>query len=345
MINFFKKSFSKKEYCSNHICILDPSISTTNIGDEIIVDACKEILTEIFPNQQLISIPTQDVIGKLSKKILKSSKANIIMGTNILSSRLLNYRQLRWNIKDLFGEYELITMGVGWWQYEDNIDFISQYIYKRLLNEKSLLSTRDNYTKKKLTDIGFANIVNTSCPTMWKIPINKNIKEKDYFEKCLLTLTDYNRDPINDSLILKKAFNLAKEVTFFPQAPTDLSYLRYLIKFNSLSIPKILKPSKEVLKNFYKKGQCCFLGTRLHSGLLAAKFMIPCLIIAIDNRVKEIFDDCELDYLIRDHENFCLNLDYKYPRILNPKLNFDLIRSWKSSLKGYVENDIKNKKI
>ena len=134
MKNIIKeKSIIKNTYLSNHICLLNPSISTSNIGDDIIVESCTKVLAEMFPDNQLISIPTQDVIGKQSRNLLKNSKANIILGTNILSSNLLKYRQLRWKFIDLIRKYSLITMGVGWWQYQDNVDLPSRIIYRRLI--------------------------------------------------------------------------------------------------------------------------------------------------------------------------------------------------------------------
>ena len=333
-----KKISSNNKYIPNHICLLDPSIASTNIGDDIIVDSCKEILVEIFPETQLISIPTQDVIGRISRRLLKTSKANIILGTNVFSSKLFFYRQLRWNIKDLISKYSLITMGIGWWQYQDEIDFPSRYIYRRLLNRKCLLSTRDNYSKRMLEKIGFSNIVNTSCPTMWSIPLGKEIHKNNFFNKGLLTFTDYSRDIKKDLEILKKAFSISKELFFFPQAPTDLSYLKELINLTELPLPKLINASSDSLKNFYEGGDCCYIGTRLHAGLLAARYNIPCLIIAIDNRVKEIFDDCKLDYIERKDYKFTFKLRKKFPEILLPTLDNDSINKWKLELKKYVSS-------
>lgn len=339
MKNIFIKTPNKKNYfASNHICLLDPSISSTNIGDDIIVDSCKKVLAEIFPDYQLISIPTQDVIGEMSRNLLKNSKANIILGTNILSSNLLKYRQLRWKIKDLISKYSLITMGVGWWQYQKKIDLPSRIIYRRLLNRHSLLSTRDNYSKNMLERIGFSNVINTGCPSMWDIPLNIKYYPNSFFEKCVLTFTDYNKSFKEDLVILKKAYSISKEVFFFPQSPTDLSYLKLLVKSTELPLPKIINATNLSLKKFYEQENCCFIGTRLHAGLLAARFKIPCIIIAIDNRVKEIFDDCKLDYIERTDKNFIVKIKNKFPKLLKPSLNFDSINNWKQNIYQSVIN-------
>ena len=341
MKNIIKeKSIIKNTYLSNHICLLNPSISTSNIGDDIIVESCTKVLAEMFPDNQLISIPTQDVIGKQSRNLLKNSKANIILGTNILSSNLLKYRQLRWKFIDLIRKYSLITMGVGWWQYQDNVDLPSRIIYRRLLNKSCLLSTRDNYTKKMLEAIGFSNVINTGCPTMWDIPRNINYTPKNYFEKSVLTFTDYNKSFKEDISILRKAYSISKEVFFFPQAPTDLSYLKSLVNSTDLPLPKIINATTFSLKKFFEDENCCYVGTRLHAGLFAARFKIPCLIIAIDNRVKEIFDDCKLDYLVRKDKNFINEIENKFPKVLKPNLDFDAINNWKHNIYQYVNKRV-----
>ena len=194
-----------KMFKSSHICMLDPSISTLNIGDEIIVSSAKKLLFDLFPSHQIISIPSQDIIGDFSRRLLRTSSLNIVAGTNLLSADLFHYRQLRWNFIDYLRNYNLVLFGVGWWQYQKRTTRFSKVLYRSLLSSSIFHSVRDSYTEKMLSSAGFSNCLNTSCLTMWDLPVPRfNEPHQSSYKYCVVTLTDYNRDRTNDLIIINK---------------------------------------------------------------------------------------------------------------------------------------------
>ena len=82
--------------------------------------------------------------------------------------------------------------------------YCDDIFYRSILNPIMLHSVRDSYTEKMLKQAGVENVINTGCPTMWRLTqafckaIPKT-KEKD----VITTITDYRRDIEHDNLMLK----------------------------------------------------------------------------------------------------------------------------------------------
>ena len=232
-------------------------------------------------------------------------------------------------------------MGVGWWQYQKSPDIVTSLIYKRLLSSNSFHSTRDEYTKNMLQQIGFTKVLNTGCPTMWNIPRIHEKKISLKFKNSVITFTDYCRDIQKDIQILIKAKTISENIFFFPQAPTDLSYLYEINKKVNCKNLFILDSSIESLLDVFKEGNSCYIGTRLHAGIYAAKNKIPCLILSIDNRVKEMFSDLGIPFLERSSNCFKEKLKAARPFYLNPNFNIKDIDLWKKKLRKEVDLKLK----
>jgi hypothetical protein len=82
------------------ILIYEPTILSENIGDFIIMDAVKEHLYNIFPNDMFFSAITQDKMPKRTYTLNELCDYSFIGGTNILSSHMRKQRP--WTIKDTF---------------------------------------------------------------------------------------------------------------------------------------------------------------------------------------------------------------------------------------------------
>lgn len=315
-----------------HITLLDPSIATENIGDHIIIDSILKELLGIFKTQQIVHVPTQDIVGSISKKIIKNSTHRIIGGTNLLSSHMLKFRQWKIGLKDLLDMKDITLMGVGWWQYQNNPDLYTKFILKNVLSKDKLHSVRDNYTKEKLVSIGINNVINTNCPTMWgltpehceKIPTQKG-------ENVVFTLTDYKPNPENDMELINILEKNYEKIFFWPQGSRDLLYIKKVINQKSKIeiIPSTLTAFNELLIN---NSSMDFIGTRLHGGIRALQNERRSLILAVDNRAKEISKDTNLPVIERaDHEGIQLWIHKKEPTSL--KINFDAITEWRKQWK------------
>lgn len=320
------------------ILYLNPAISSLNIGDKIIEDGCKTYLNDIFPNDFIVEFSTHLPLNNFYFNFLGNIDYKFVLGSNLLSPKL-NQRFRQWDINILnVNELKpLILMGVGWQQYSKKITLYTKYIYKKILSNQYVHSVRDEYTKEILNKIGINNVLNTGCPTMWKftpefckkIPCKKG---KD----VVFTLTDYNKNEVLDANlidVLKKNYN---EVYFWPQGIGDYEYFKNTFADNSIKVINCnLEDYDKLLK---EKNDLDFVGTRLHGGIRAMQFLHRSIIIAIDNRAKEIHRDYNIPIIERINIS---NLEKIINSEFETKINIpiDNINKWLSQFKEIKSNE------
>ena len=77
-----------------------------------------------------------------------------------------------------------------------------------------------------LNKIGIKNVVNTACPTMWRLNEEHcSSIPKEKADRVITTLTNYNRDLDNDKILLDMLLENYKEVYIWIQAIEDYEYL------------------------------------------------------------------------------------------------------------------------
>ena len=275
------------------IAVLNPSILSLNIGDDIIIDSIYTELYEMFKETFFIDIPTQEMIFRNSYRILNNSTYAFVAGTNLLSSNMFIRKQWKLTPFDLFLLKNLILLGTGWRNYEKSTNFYAKLIYKKVLHKTLMHSVRDNYTKQRLAEIGIDNVINTACPTMWKltpehiakIPVKKS-------NTVVFTLTDYRTDPQNDEFLITALLENYDKVYFFMQQIGDYHYINRL----NTDIKKIhfLNPTLKDYDHFLNTNDVDYIGTRLHGGIRALQKYKRTIIIGVDNRALEISKDTNL---------------------------------------------------
>ncbi len=201
----------------------------------------------------------------------------------------------RWHAPFLGGA---VLLGVGWWQYQDDPNAYTRRLLRATLSNKRMHSVRDGYTAKKLQAIGFNNIVNTSCPTLWpladldpaEIPQRKS-------DTVLLMVTDYHPKPEVDRLWLQTVSKHYQRVFFWPQGRGDLAY------FAQLGIPATqLEHSMASFESFIARTPAFdYVGTRLHGGVRCLLARRRSLILEIDNRTPEIARETNLPAVPREN--------------------------------------------
>lgn len=280
------------------IMIFDPSLVSENMGDRIIMDYCTEIISEIFDDCFIASVPTHDIIGERTYIYSKLAKYRIVCGTNLINNRMNRRRQWRISLLDSFHINNLCLMGVGWWQYEDKKpNFYTRKLLSNLLGRNCLHSVRDEYTKFKLQEIGFSNVINTACPTMWKLTPDHCMEiPTQKAERVITTLTDYKRDPIQDKTLLEILLKRYKECYLWIQSYDDYEYLKTLNVTGSIHI---IPPSLRHYDKALHSGQFDYVGTRLHAGIRALNNKVRTIIVAVDNRATEIAKDTKLNVVDR----------------------------------------------
>jgi len=311
------------------ITLFDTSIATKNVGDLIIMEAVKEQITGIIPSKQIITIPSHLPITRKGWGLLKSSEFSLVGGTNLLSSHLLKYRQWKFNLSDLFCLKKTVLMGVGWWQYQDKPDLYSKMVWKRVLHKEMLHSVRDSFTEKHLKSMGFDNVTNTGCPTMWGLtPEHCSQIRPEKGDSVIFTLTDYNQNPGADIKLVNTLLDNYPTVSFWPQGTGDMNY------FNSLASKfkrdvKVLNPNLTCLNEELLLSGVDYVGTRLHAGVRALQLKVRTIIIGIDNRALEKSRDFNLNVIDRkniDDLDVLINKDI----ITAIELPIDNIKRWKA---------------
>ncbi|WP_086774555.1 polysaccharide pyruvyl transferase family protein [Vibrio coralliirubri] len=279
--------------------LLDTSISTLNLGDEIIVDSVRKEMSKTFEGKGFFRAPAQEKISIPTYRVAKRTDIQLVCGTNLLNGNMPFYKQWKIDFIDTLFLKEICLVGVGWWQYQDKVNIYSKTLLKRALSENVMHSVRDNYTLEKLKSIGINNVVNTSCATMWsltgehcaKIPTSKS-------NDVVFTLTDYKPNKLADETLIETLISNYNNIYFWPQGSRDLIYLDSLgVDISKIKIlPFTLAAYDELLES---NDSIDFVGTRLHAGIRALQYGKRTLILAVDNRAEEKRKDFNLPVVER----------------------------------------------
>lgn len=301
---------------SSTICLLDGSVLSYNLGDQIITECIRAELHSLFMESMIVNTLTHGELCKRSRKLIKNSSFSFVGGTNLLS---IDIKKSPWKLKrEDMALRDLILMGVGASNYGNKVTRYTKKFYRSIFSHDFSHSVRDDYTKKILEDIGIENVVNTACPTMWKltkkhcstIPTTKS-------RQCIFTLTDYRRDNELDYYFVFSLLELYEKLYFWPQGSNDLSYLAELFP-EYLDRIIIISPSLDAFRAILTDvSDLDYVGTRLHAGIYALRHKKRSLVVSVDNRAKEIAKDTGLNVIEREG---ILNIK----KILNEELIIDI---------------------
>lgn len=287
--------------------ILNPSIASSNLGDLIIYDSVISELRAVFPDDMFTNFPTQLHTSYDAKKLMNDKELLFISGTNLLSSNLESRNQ--WKVDNShkrFIKNKVVLFGTGWWQYQDNINKYSEKIYKTVLNKDVVHSVRDNYAADKLKQIGIKNVVNTTCPTLWKLTPSKckTIPTKRA-KNVVTTLTFYHSHEQQDFEMLRILDENYEKVYLWIQGINDYHYYNKINQdFKNI---EFVPPTIEAYNSILESPDIEYVGTRLHAGIRALQKGVRTLILAVDNRAYEIGKDVNLNVIKRENVKQTIN--------------------------------------
>ena len=290
------------------ICVLDTSIATSNVGDEIIMSSVRKELNSLFEWGFFTRLPAKEHIFRVGLGVIRRSDYTFVGGTNFLSSFMNKFRAWKiWIWQAFFIRKKVTLMGVGWRNYQNSPSLYTKFLLKLVLDQKNFHSVRDEYTKKKLESMGFENILNTACPTMWslteehcgQIPTKKS-------DKVVFTLTDYSPDHGLDKDLVEMLLLNYQFVVFWPQGRGDLNYF-YSLGLARESEITIIPPQLDSYDRFLVQNGCDYIGTRLHGGIRALQNKKRTLVIGIDNRAEEKRIDFNLNVVSRGDKKQIFN--------------------------------------
>ncbi|MCB1021262.1 MAG: polysaccharide pyruvyl transferase family protein, partial [Acidobacteria bacterium] len=234
---------------------------------------------------------THEWMGAKSRSLVRRADLAIVGGSNLLSSRMW-FRPL-WKLRpwDAALGAKTVLMGAGWYQFQPSPDAYTRWLYRRVLAPDALHSVRDGYSERRLREAGFANVVNTGCPTLWRlspeccaaIPTQKG-------SRVVTTLNTYIKDPARDRELLSTLTRLYETVYFWPQTDSDAEYAR------SLGAPlEFVEPSLAAYDRLLASDAALdCVGLRLHGGIRALQHGRRAVIVEIDNRAAEMGADFAL---------------------------------------------------
>ena len=319
----------------NKILIFDTSSGSLNLGDYIIKKCAEKQLHQLFLNDYIVYTATHTPVTHFYQAMLNKTdivryaneaKHKIICGTNILSNSM-DAISLNWNI-NIFNckpYINSVLMAVGCSKDFENLNLYTKFLYKKIFSTSYIHSTRDDKTAIVLSHLGY-KAINTGCVTLWnlnkehclKIPKKKN-------SSVVFTLTDYAQDFEKDQFLIDVLNCEYDDVYFWIQGDEDLKYLK---KFKNIDKIHIIPPNLISYENVLKLG-VDYVGTRLHAGIYAMNYCCRSIIIAVDNRAREMNKTNKLNCIERD------SID-DLPRIIasdiitDVHLNEDNINRWKS---------------
>lgn len=310
------------------IILYNPEISSLNLGDGIIAEACKNNLNPILKDAMCVEISTHMPISNYYMRVIGNYDLSFVLGSNLLMPKMNGiFRQ--WDIKpwNIMKVKPTILMGVGWHQYSKRTNLYTKMLYKKILSKEYMHSVRDEYTKNKLEEIGIKNVINTGCPTLWgltrevcqEIPKTKS-------KSVVFTLTDYNQNLKKDKEMIKILRNNYDEIFFWLQGIGDYEYLKEL---NELDNIKIISPNIGDYDKILRNNEIDFVGTRLHGGIRALQNKRRTIIVSVDNRANELNKNYNIPIVQREKID---TLEQKINGLWETNINLPIerIEEWKS---------------
>lgn len=314
----------------SNIILYDPSLNSDNIGDEVIYQACHNVVSSLFPKANLIRIATHTPTPYFFLPLIANADISFICGSNLLSSDLRKYNQWKLGRIEQHLIKRCISLGLGWWKYQEEPTQSTRATYNRIFSKTHLHSARDSYTLDKLSTCGIDSAINTSCPTTWNLTENHCSKiPSRKSDNAIFTITSYNQDIVCDTRFINALLAIYKKVFFWPQGTHDAKYFHSLQIKNGNSI-QLIDANLKSFDNICREQSIEYVGTRLHGGIRALQNKIRTTIIAIDNRAIEMSKDINLPTILRNKESDDIKEYLNSEQLLKINIPIQNIQRWMS---------------
>lgn len=295
----------------NYIVLFDPSVKSLNLGDHVIMKSAEKELSFLTSGEYVVRCGTHSPVASFYQcshknprmQFFEQAKYKFVCGSNLFWKRMLR-PEPSWNINlmNCTPYNGCILLGVGTHKNPRPMDFYTKKLYRKILNREYIHSTRDEATKQLVESLGY-KAINTGCPTMWQFTESfcKRIPTKKAPE-VVFTLTDYDQDAKADVKLIETLQQWYERVWFWPQGWLDAKYLDSL---GVASRVELLDPTLESFASLLDSRDVEYVGTRLHAGMFAMQHARRSIIIAIDNRVRDMkksyginsLERCDIDSL------------------------------------------------
>ena len=321
------------------LIVHNPALGTDNLGDEIILKYCNRVIAQCFPRflYKRVDLPTHSPVDSQYEELMKKADLQIVCGTNILCPHVETYNL--WKMEggvDRSAYRNVIMLACGWNRYSSEISDESRELYCSILSRDHIQSVRDGYTKSRMEEMGFQNVINTNCVTLWNF--SDRMMKRIPAEKAsavVFTLTAHKKDMTRDTFLIETLMSNYAKVFFWPQGDRDEAYLRKLLSASGIPRKRIsvLERSLKAYEKLLNRGGIDYVGTRLHGGCHALNKGIRTLIIGLDNRSIEIGKDTNLPIVHAEDVERMLPEMINAPIRVELRIQRDNINQWKKQFR------------
>ena len=311
------------------LTIVDTALASTNVGDEIIMDAVNREVADLFADARHYRVASHENMAAKSRKLIRDSDFALLGGTNMLSSHAAFRSVWKLSPADLALGAKFVSMGCGWYHDEGGADPLTRLFYRSLLSKSHLHAVRDEFTRKRLMGLGLENVINTGCPTLWRLqPDHLSKIPQSKADAVVTTLNTYMPDRDADRRLLELLARSYKTVYAWVQTSEDHDYLKALLPEVVIVPPNLAAYDGLLARDM----PLDYVGNRLHGGIRALQHGRRSIIIEIDNRAREMGGDFNLPTVPRTgferleamiHEGFDLSIT----------LPVEAIEAWRSQWK------------
>ena len=313
------------------ICVFDTAIATDNLGDHIIMDAVWDVIDEcIGLDVDVERVATHTYMPRELYSRLRSFELGIVGGTNILKSHMFVRANWRLRPYDALFLRNVVLLGVGWQQYQGEIDIFSRALFRRILSARHLHSVRDEYTLDKLGR-RMTNVVYTACPTLWQLTAERCAAIPVTQAEVVVLSVTYYRPSTTDAELARMLQQRYARVVVWCQQPKDRAYFEAL----GLDGPFEIIGDIDAYNRLLASTSVDVVGTRLHGGIRALQRGRRALILAIDNRAVEMARTTDIPVVDRqDLAGVRGWIDASAPVAI--KLPWDGINAWKQQFRRHA---------
>lgn len=267
------------------VTLLDTSVATRNVGDEIIMDSVRREIAELLPEAVVRTVPTHERLGKRSRQLLRGSAVNLAGGTNLVGPPMAYSRLWKIGPSEMLRSPRVTLMGSGWRRYNARVTPYSTTLLRRSLSGDLPHAVRDQFTADRLRSIGIRNTVVTGCPTTWELTDARVRQLPSKIGSAAIVVLNGKKDPPGfGQALFSAALALYERVFFWPQMVPDMRYLA--------DLPAGVTPVSPTLRGYDEVLAATpgvdYLGSRLHAGIRALQHGRRSLIFELDNRATEM---------------------------------------------------------
>jgi hypothetical protein len=227
--NYVSADKEESSRAGRHFHLIDTSIASDNVGDEIIVESARRHLEPFFEDAYITTSAGHDGLGPSSRALVQQADCALMLGTNALSACYQISKKFVWHIEEQdvnVLKNKVILLGVGANRKFETMESQQISLLKTILSDRHIHSVRDSLGARVVTECG-RKVVNTSCPTLWQWADRQPRTPARRAETVCFTLTKHKPHPADAAMveILRRTYT---HLWFWPQQPRDLGYLREL---------------------------------------------------------------------------------------------------------------------